>query len=88
MHLQYIHLKNTFVLYKRTEGVVLMHFNFGLLAKLLAGIVGGIILGSLGSWFGFQDAVAYEGLFVYFQHLHPYSALFYHSSFLYLSFLS
>ena len=38
-----------------------MHFNFGLLAKLLAGIVGGIILGSLGSWFGFQDAVAYEG---------------------------
>lgn len=30
-----------------------MHFNFGLLAKLLAGIVGGIILGSLGSWFGF-----------------------------------
>ena len=53
MHLQYIHLKNTFVLCKRTEGVVLMHFNFGLLAKLLAGIVGGIILGSLGSWFGF-----------------------------------
>lgn len=38
-----------------------MHFNFGLLAKLLAGIVGGIILGSLGSWFGLQDAVAYEG---------------------------
>ena len=86
MHLQYIHLKNTFVLYKRTEGVVLMHFNFGLLAKLVSSAASSSALWARGSASRTQWPM--KGLFVYFQHLHPYSALFYHSSFLYLSFLS
>lgn len=39
-----------------------MNFRSGLLTKLLLGIVGGIVLGSLGSWLGFHDAPAYEGM--------------------------
>ena len=39
-----------------------MSFRSGLLTRLLLGIIGGIILGSLGSWLGFHDAVAYEGM--------------------------
>ena len=38
MHLQYIHLKNTFVLYKRTEGVVLMHFNLLIVSFVAVGM--------------------------------------------------
>lgn len=59
-----------------------MNFRSGLLTKLLLGIVGGIVLGSLGSWLGFHDAPAYEGMIRLFRHLHLYSALFFPSSYL------